>query len=427
MTLRSALDLAQTDNPTIGLARETVSEALAGQTAAEALKLPSLNAGANVRVHRGVLQQANGNILDIDSESLYYGAGAGAVGTSTVAFPGVRLTWPLADVIYEPQAARDRVLSQSASARATDRDIGLEVALAVLELRQADELVRLLRESETQFGRIVEKTTLYVKAGQGRDADRNRAITNLQLLEAQTREAIGERETVAARLSGLLGLDPSTPPTIQPDANPPAWLTEPIPTTDLPVERAFAQRPEMVSSLAQISEARVRLQQERMRPFLPTLSAAYSYGSFGGGSNLTRSGLRDFDGRSDFDVVAVWNIRNAGVGESAIRQGTAARLAVQIQELDRTRNRIREEVQTARADLLAAASRIETARVRLTTARAGYEEENKRIESGEGRPLEVLDSTRSLLEAKQELLRATTDEVQARYRLRYAVGLSLEE
>src|SRR5438270_12559615 len=87
--LPTALRLAHVDNPEIRLARERVIEALAYRQLAAAQFLPTLNFGGNYDLHRGPLQQSNGELLKVNRDSLYLGLGAGAVSAGTVNIPGV--------------------------------------------------------------------------------------------------------------------------------------------------------------------------------------------------------------------------------------------------------------------------------------------------------------------------------------------------
>src|ERR1051325_6693822 len=98
--LETALRLAGVENPNIALAEEVVRARLAERMQARALLFPSLDAGANVRVHRGVLQTVNGTMFETNSQSLYYGFGADAKGSGTVAVPGLRLIAHLGDAVY---------------------------------------------------------------------------------------------------------------------------------------------------------------------------------------------------------------------------------------------------------------------------------------------------------------------------------------
>ena len=99
--LPSAFRLAGEENPQVLIAHERVIESLALRQLAAAQFLPTLNAGTSLNSHRGVLQPSAGNILQVNRDSLYAGAGAFAVGGGTVNIPGVVLTGNVAVWIYD--------------------------------------------------------------------------------------------------------------------------------------------------------------------------------------------------------------------------------------------------------------------------------------------------------------------------------------
>ena len=74
--LPTALALAERKNPTIGIAREAVFANLALLQGGRARLLPTLVAGGNFHIHRGALQRDTGQMIDVDSRSLYVGGGA---------------------------------------------------------------------------------------------------------------------------------------------------------------------------------------------------------------------------------------------------------------------------------------------------------------------------------------------------------------
>ena len=420
--LASALELAGADNPTVNLAREAVREAEAQRLRAEALKLPSLNAGLNFNLHRGNLQRSTGSILDVERQGLYFGGGTGAVGTSTVAIPGLRLFLPLADVVAEPRAAEQRVVTRRADSAAVLNGTLLGVATTYTELVRADAELAALRLSEADFAEIFRRTKEFAKAGQGREADANRARANLELLRRQLEETEGVRTATSARLAETLNLDPSQ--RLVPSSTALNVIQLIDPATDLAalVNQAESSRPELIARSAKVAEARVNVRREELRPWLPTISAGASVGGFGGGGNLAPSQFGQFGTRGDFDVAAVWTVQNLGIGNHALQHRNRTVVAQASARLQETKNRIAAEVADALGQLRASVDRIAIARRQLATAEEGYAEERKRIEQGQGRPLEVLDSARSLAESRLELIRAITEHNLAQFRLLAAVG-----
>src|SRR5579864_656954 len=107
--LGAALRLAEVENPEIAQARAAILAALAVQQGARALMLPSLNAGTNYHGHTGNLQRSSGTIFNLSEQSLYVGGGARVLAAETVGVPAVSIASPLADAIYAPLAARQRL------------------------------------------------------------------------------------------------------------------------------------------------------------------------------------------------------------------------------------------------------------------------------------------------------------------------------
>lgn len=422
--LGAALRLAGVENPTVDLARERVREALAEQLSAKSLLLPSLNVGGNYYAHRGALQTAAGAVTDVNRQSLYLGAGARAVGGGTATVPGVWLFAHLGDAVYEPLAARQRVSATRSDAQAVQNAILRDVAAAYLGLVGAEAQLEILRLGEAEISETVRVTKAYAVAGQGRQGDADRAAANAQLLRRQLREAEEGVGVAAARLSELLNLDPSVRlRTPFREVRRFRLIAESTATETL-VTQAVQGRPEVYARSAAIQEALTRRRQEKVRPFVPLVSVGYSGGAFGGGSNLTAPAFGPLNARSNFDVVAAWNMEGFGFGNRArVRQANAG-VGQAVATFNRAVNQVRQEVAAAQAEAKAADRQLDTATEALTAAEEGYQLEAARIRQGLGRPIETLDSFRQLLETRQAVVRATVAFDVAQFRLFVAVGSS---
>jgi outer membrane protein TolC len=422
--LATAFRLAGVDNPTINLAHERVTEALAQRLAARSLLLPSLTVGGNYHLHTGPLQRSSGSILDVQSQSFYFGAGARTLAAESVAFPGIRLFSHLGDAYYEPLVAQQRWMNRRADARSVQNQVLLDVAEAYMGLLRAEARLEVLRTSETDVKEIVRLTRAYAETGQGRDGDAKRAATNEDFLRKDLELGEGELAVASVRLAELLSLDPSvrlhTPggkiPTIQ--------LVDETQPLDQLLATALEKRPEIAAQTAAILEAQARVRQEQVRPFLPLVSIGVSGGAFGGGSNLVSSMFGPFAGRADVDVFAVWTLQNGGVGNLALTRRASAILGQNIAELSRVRNEIRDQVSEAVANAQAASSQLEVARRAFTSADEGFREEMLRIKQLPGFPLEAIDSFRLLVDSRQELVRAVMGYNIAQFRLFVAVGVT---
>jgi outer membrane protein TolC len=417
-----ALRLAGVDNPTISLARERVEEAVADELAARALWLPNVNVGGNYHRHHGALETSFGYIRRVDSQSLYAGFGAGSLAAESVAYPGVRLFAHLGDAVFEPLAARQRVSARVSDAVAVRNVTLLGVASAYLDLAGAEAQIDSLRQGEADLRAVLRLTEEYARAGQGRQGEVGRATARAALLARDIQLPQELAGIAAAELSRILNLDPSVRLRTPKGSVVPMRLVAEDTDPQALIAEALRSRPEVFARSADVLEARVRVRQEQVRPWVPTISAGYSYGWFGGGSNLVSPDFGPLKGRSDFDVFAVWTFQNLGFGNLARAEGADARVGQEVARLQEEVNRIRREVAEAQSAGRAAALQLEVVRPAVKVAEQGFELEKLRIREGQGRPIELLDSFRQLLDARTELIRATIAFNEAQFRLFVAVG-----
>jgi outer membrane protein TolC len=419
--LSAALRRAGAANPTIALAQEAVTASQAEWLQAKALLLPTLNAGGNYRLHNGALQNVAGFIRDVNSESLYYGAGAEARGSGTVLVPGVRLVSHLGDAILEPQVARHQLLARLRDADAVQQQILLEVAVAYLETAGTQAALAALARSRQEFDEVARVTTNFAKAGQGRDGDAQRALSEVHLIDVERDKASELQAVASANLARLLHLDPSvrlvpaeeTPPVIE-------WVDPGIPLESL-VLQAVAGRPEVAAQSARIAAGETRLRQERVRPWLPTIAVGFSAGEFGGGGGIARRFDR-IDGRTDFDAMAYWTLQNLGFGNHALQNRARGQLQRAEAEQRAIIDEVRRQVSDAFATAQARRRDVEIARKRIANARQAYEQDLARTRNADGRPLEVLSSLNQLKAARLDFIRALVGSSQAQFQLAVALG-----
>ncbi len=418
-----AWDLAARQNPTIAWTRQVVQERLADLLQARVIAVPSLNGGTTIHNHNGAVETSGGDILLVPGQSSLYLGGGGAVSAAgTVNIPAVSVFAPVADVVYEPLAARQFLAASRYDVRATFNSILLEVSTQYLELVGAEAWFAALRHSEFDMAEIVRPTLAFAAAGQGRESDANRARSEALLLRARVQAAEGDIAVAAARLSKLLQLNPSV--ALRAPGRPLAIVTLVDPRRDLAglVETALRYRPEMGARSSEVAGAEVRYRQERMRPLLPTMAVGFSSGTFGGGSALVDPVYGSFSGRNDFDVMALWTLQNAGMGNVARWRQRRAEVGQTVANRVRTINLVRDEVAAAQADANARRREVDFAILQLRTAEIGFVEEVRRSRGGEGLPIEALNLIDLLVDAREDLIRATVAYNQAEFRLFVALG-----
>jgi outer membrane protein TolC len=224
---------------------------------------------------------------------------------------------PLADVLFEPLAARQLVQAARADQGATFNNTLLQATVAYLSLLQAQALVAIADEAVRHAEELARLTEDFARAGEGLEADAQRARAELS---DRRRDLLRTRESVAvasAELVRLLRLDPAVmllPADRQ--VGPIDVVDSAVPLRDL-IGRAVASRPENARQNAFIDETWFRLRQEEWRPWMPHLYAGFSGGGFGGAQG---SAVNNFSDRTDFDVAAIWEWQNLGLGNAALRR-----------------------------------------------------------------------------------------------------------
>jgi outer membrane protein TolC len=435
--LVTALKLAGVENPELQYARQRVVEATAYRQLAAAQILPNLNLGTNYDLHRGVLQQSNGSLLRVDRDSLYVGLGASAIGAGTVTIPGLNYNLNVGSAWYGFLAARQQVTVARLNVVGTTNDVQLRVALAYTELVRAESRRAIATQNREEAVELVRLTEAYVKAGQGRKADADRAAVELRRRDAELTQAEADALAASAKLCQLLNLDPSTRlRPVEGWAVPESIVPEPITLPEL-LATAIMRRPELAARRAEVQQSLYQLSLAKVLPFSPNVVMGFSAGGFGGGSNLvstppgvigpngqvtTGPRFSNLDGRTDFDVVVFWTFRNMGIGNVALLRAADSQVKqTRFRELE-TLNLIRAQVAESHARTAARVLQIDSAEKAVRSSTEAFKEDFIRIKGGQGLPLEVIDSMRLLGRSRFEYLEAIIDYNRAQFQLWTAIG-----
>lgn len=432
--LTTSLALAGAENPEILIAMNRTLAATARQQLAAAQALPNINLGTNFDMHRGVLQQASGNILNVNRDAMYIGAGAQAVAAGSVSIPGVQYNLNVGESIYRYFEMRQRRDAAAHRINAVRNQVMLGVANAYVDLvaSQAQRSVAVQARKETQ--EVADLTDAYARTGQGLPADAERAATELELREADLARAEADVSVASARLAELLSLNHSQ--RLYAADNylvPHPAVPELISRSELLVV-ALIQRPELHAHQSLVHAALMGMQNAKLLPFSPQVLFGYSNGMFGGGSNLV-AGPTSVSGaapdqarfstlfnRSDLDAVAYWSVRNLGVGNKAIIQAARARWEQADLELMDAMNRVRQEVVDAQIRTHTSFSQLHLRERSVRTSMEAFKQDMIRIRSNEGRPIETLNSLRLLRQARRDYIETIVQYNKAHFDLYTALG-----
>lgn len=432
--LTTSLHLAGAENPQILVAMQRTVAAAARQQLAAAQALPNINLGTNFDFHHGVLQQASGNILKVNRDAMYIGAGAQAVAAGSVSIPGVQYNLNVGESLfryYELRQRRDAAAHQTSAIR---NQVLLNVVLAYLDLVAAQARRSVAIQARKESDVVAQITAAYAATGQGLPADAERAATELQLRESELIATEADVSVASARLAELLNLNHSQ--RLHATDNylvPHPAVPELIPRNEL-IAVALIQRPELLQHQALVHAALMDLRSAKLLPFSPQVMFGYSNGMFGGGSNLVagstsvsgaapdQARFSTLYGRSDLDVVAFWSLRNLGVGNKAIINLAQAHFQEADLELLKTLNQIRQEVVDAQVRTHTGFAQIQLRERSLRSGIEAHRQDLLRTRSNEGRPIETLDSLRLLRQARRDYIETIVRYNRAHAELYTALG-----
>lgn len=433
--LSSALRLAGVENLELIQARQRVEVAVAVQQLAAAQFLPSIVLGTNYDSHTGNLQQANGNILNVQRNGLYVGAGANAVAAGSVAIPGVQWNLNVSDSIFTYLASRQRSEQSRFASQAVENEVLLKVASAYTDLLQAHGGLSLAILTRNDAREVARLTANYAKTGEGRRSDAERAATELRRREEDVIAAGVQVGMVSRRLAELLNLNVTVPlRPVESQVVPQSIIPNRIPLNEL-VAVALLDRPELKARQAAIQAAMLELRSARILPFSPQVMVGLSGGLFGGGSNLVASStppsaglppnqpnFGDFKDRTDIDAIMYWSLRNMGLGNKALIDIARSRAAIADLEQQATLDQVRREVAEAFVRTHIRFAEIEARARGVRSGTSALAEDLIRVQGREGLPIEVLDSLRHLATERRDYLNAIVEYNKAQFELYVALG-----
>ncbi len=343
-------------------------------------------------------------------------------------------TLNVSDSIFNYLVNRQEVDRREFASQATRQDVLLRVAVAYNELVRSEGARSIAIVSRNDARELARITAAYLKTGQGRKPDADRAATELARREARLIEAEGRVVQASAGLCQVLHLDPSM--RLHATDNlviPRSIIPDPIPLPEL-LAIALMHRPELNERRAGVAQSLLALKGAKLLPFSPTVFLGFSAGGFGGGSDLVSQpttslpfGRGDprfssLEGRADLDVMAYWTLQNLGIGNKAMIAAARSRTSSADFELLITLDRIRAEVAAAQARTFARFARIRSCELAIDAGQQAFAEDMTRIRGKEGLPLEAIDSLRLLAQSRLDYLNVIIDYNKAQFELYVALG-----
>ncbi|MCB1124064.1 MAG: TolC family protein [Verrucomicrobiae bacterium] len=402
--LSSALRLAHEENTDLAIQLERVKQAEISQNMAWYQWLPTVRAGFSSVDQDGLLQNTNGTVIDVDREASSRGFGVASTGSGLAPMPGVSLSLDLADGIFEPLSAKQKLIAARAQEIETRQNLALEVAGAYYELVQSRRLMEVAEEAATNASNLEKVTSDFASAGEGLQADADRAAV-ASLMHQNQLEMVRVRAVNASnRLVQLLRLDDQVE--LQPVDNMivPLNLFPVEPQLDSLVNKALVKRPELKRYQALVMAEQASLNRATWGNLIPKLGASYSDYNFKGGPDGSVSSYR----RRDESMVALyWELENLGMTSWAKKQTQESRLREAKAREEQAESDIIADVGSALAQFRAAGKQLEFLKQAVDRARKAYELSIERIYENQGLPLEALQAMNTLAEVEALYLSAS--------------------
>jgi outer membrane protein TolC len=424
ISLPTALKLAHVRAWDIAIAQKQLRIAIAQHEGAKAMWVPSLIGGATFAHHDGPIQANDGSVTDNTRSSLFTGIAPLAL-------------YNVTDAIFTPLAKRQDARAQQANVQTATNDTLTAVAVAYFDAQESradlasiEEVARLVaalvRKTKTLAPAIVPEVELARVEAMQANIEQGQEVARMQW-----RLASAELARVL-RLTATVVVQPLEPPDLRMTLIPPATAAEEL------IGLALRLRPELSQYQAQIAAAEERLRQERYRPFLPTIvlrggttPTPYPLGAggfaAGQGSTLGSMGLR-----SDWDLEAIWELKNLGFGNAALIRERRAGVDLARDQDVRFRDFVAKEVTYAWVQLRAADRRTAAAERELqkawlsaTKSLEGLGETRRpagNIATLVIRPQEVTAAMQALIQAYYNYYGTVADYNRAQFRLYRALG-----
>lgn len=282
------------------------------------------------------------------------------------------------DMIFQPLAQRQDLSAKRWDIQTAKNDALLEVARSYFNVHrfrgQYIGALYTVREGRKLIAAI---EALSRDLAPAVEVDRARNL--LAFLEQQAVLARQNWRIASADLTQILRLDPRAVCEPLEHDHMQIPLIDPSRSLDDLIPIGLTNRPELASHKAQIEAAMVRIRQEKMRPFLPSIlitgwqtpGGMIPQASIFGTGNGGKLNLWSF--RDDISTQVVWQIDSLGFGNAAHIKRRRGEQSLAITKLFEAQDAVAADITTAQAQVQMAASRVVQAERSLRTGIVTYQ------------------------------------------------------
>ncbi len=403
--LPTVLRLAGARNLDVQFAAEKVKEARAIERGTLWSFFPWIAPGLGYRAHDGRIQNVEGDVFDVNKESLTAG-------------PVVALQLDLGDAIYKRLAARQLTRAAEHGAAAQKLQSTLLAVEGYFDLVKASATVGVAREAVRTSADYRGQISSGVAAGVAFKGDALRADTQFHRNELLEMQAAEQRRVAAARLAQVLHLDPAVNLLPRDDDAVPLKLASPGKPVAQLISQALAARPELKQGSALTDAAREGLRGAIYGPLIPTLGAQAFVGGLGGQGNATGN----FGGSQDYLFTLGWRIGPGGLFDKSRIQVAESKISQSELAVSRTRDAIAREVVENFERVKSLRAEMDLAKLGVNAAQEALKLARERKEFAVGIVLETLQSEQDVTRAKLDYVNTVLELNKVQYRLKAALG-----
>ncbi len=392
-TLAELVDLAQRHNPETRVAWEEAKAKAAALGVARGALFPTIAAvavGATIRQATLIGEYFHRQTLGVFEPQLHveylvfdFGGRGGAI-----------------------DAAKANLLASDLTFNDTHRKVIFQVASAYYRVLNAKGQREAAEVSLKNAQTVEEETDSRLKNGLATRPDLLEATAARTQADYNLQEAVGAEDIARGDLATVLGLPPETALEVQPigELATPTVMADSV---DAEIDRAFAQRPELMAQVAKVRAANASLKEARSGYF-PKLS-------FSGDGGMARAyGQQDLIERSyaQGEVWSVglqlkWTLFDGLRREHEISEAQAEKKAAQA-SIDALRDQIANETWAAYSNMKTALRRQQSAAALLAAADQSYEAARESYGYGVRNLVDVVSAQKTLAQARSQDVFART-------------------
>jgi len=404
--LPTVLRLAGAQNLDVQIARQRVAEARANRESSTWQFFPSISPGVSYRRHDNLIQDVNGQIMDVHKEAYTVG-------------PSLDGQVELGDAIYNNLAARQLEKASDHALETQRQESLVAAAQGYFDLTKARAAVLVARESVNISTNYTGQVRHALDAGLAFKGDLLRVQVQSERDLLALQQAEEQAKIASARLIQTLHLEGNLE--LVPDEAEPIRI-QLFPTElalDSLVSQAMAHRPELKQRQALAEAARDSKNGALYGPIIPNLGAQVFAGGLGGGID---NGAKTFGASEDYTLTLGWRIGPGGLFDRGRIKATQSRLRVADLATAKQRDEITRQVVESLTRVRSLSDQVMTTQRTIQEAQETLELSQQRKEFAVGVVLEVIQAEQELTQARLDYLKAVSEFNTAQYELAKAVG-----